>query len=530
MNDKNNFLDKNTLLAIVLSIIFFVGWQAYIQKNYPNLNKKKEVSGGTKNKQTNEIERQKKDTRLRKTTDLKKEKHPLPEEQTWTVFFPNFSFRLSSYGMGLDHFKLNNYFDREGKNIEFNNENTNFGNFSTLLGNEIVLFSVSQISEDKFVGTARKDHYQIKKEMFFDREKYAINVKIHIESPKGSRAGQVQTLVSNKALDEKTSFFTPSYEGTEFFTINRGNEERERIDLQKKTERTYDQAVLSSIGSLYFGVALKDQSDFIPKTSVYFNPRQKVALAYVIHQIKGMGETTRIQYQGFAGPKKYDVLRQLDQDFVKMINYGLFGVLSKPILKLLKILHGICGNWGLAIIFLTVFIRLLLLPINISSMRSMRKVQKIQPQIAAIKEKYKDDPVKINQETMALMKREKANPLGGCLPMFLQLPVFFALYSVLGQSIELYKSPFVFWIQDLSYKDPFFILPISVGALYFIQMSYSPQPTDPTQAKMMKFLPVLFCFFMITVPSGLTLYFLVNTIFGIGQQFLFQREKMKTSN
>ncbi len=527
MNEKNSFLDKNTLLAIVLSMLFFVVWQAYVQKKYPNLNKKQKVAGKINNKNQSQIQKQEK-SRQKMTLNSKKEKHLLPEEQIWTISTPKFSFQLSSYGMGLTRFELNDYSDRKNKKIEFNNKNTNFGNFATLFEDEIINFSVEKTSEDRFVGKAQKAQYKIKKEMFFDREKYTIDVKLSVRSARGSQTKSVKTLLSNRTLDVKTSFLTPSYEGTEFFVISRGGEERERIDTQKGMEQIYEQATLSSIGSLYFSIALKDESDFIPKTLVRFNPQQKVALAYIIHQARGMGETSKIQYKGFIGPKKYDILKQLDQDFVKMINYGIFSVLSKPILKLLKVLHGVLKNWGLAIIFLTIFIRLLLLPINISSMRSMKKVQKIQPQIAAIKEKYKDDPAKINQETMALMKREKANPLGGCLPMLLQLPVFFALYSVLGQSIELYKSPFVFWIRDLSYKDPFFILPISVGALYFIQMSFSPQPTDPTQAKMMKFMPILFCFFMVTVPSGLTLYFLVNTIFGIGQQILFQRQKTAT--
>lgn len=526
MNDKNSFLDKNTLLAIALSILFFIGWQIYIQKTYPNLAKKKTNSKTLKKENPNS--ERKRSSSPQPSLNRKKKEPSFPREKIWTVSNPFFSFRLSSYGMGLKHIKLNNYYDRKGENIKFGNGDVNFGNFATFFENEIVVFSIEQTSENKFVGRAEKKGYQIKKEMSFDREKYAVDVKISIESPKGKPAKQVKTLLSNKALDAKTSFLTPSYEGTEFFAISRGSEERERVDLEKDMEKTYNQTNLSSIGSLYFSVALKDRSDFIPKTFFHFNSQQRVASAYLIHQTKGMGESSEIRYLGFMGPKKYDVLKELDQDLVKMINYGIFSVLSKPILELLKILYGLFGNWGLAIIFLTIFIRLLLLPINISSMRSMKKVQKIQPQIAAIKKKYKDDPAKINQETMALMKREKANPLGGCLPMFLQLPVFFALYSVLGQSIELYNSPFIFWIQDLSYKDPFFILPISVGGLYFIQMSFSPQPADPTQAKMMKFMPVLFCFFMITVPSGLTLYFLVNTIFGIGQQFLFQREKEKT--
>ncbi len=531
MDEKNSFLDKNTLLAIGLSVVFFIGWQAYIQKKYPNLNKKQKVINEAEKKNFTQIQSPKRKSGFKTKTLLETREKPnsLSEEKLWTVSTPKFNFRLSSSGMGITHFELNKYSDRKNRKIEFNNGNTDFGNFATLFEGQVVNFSVEQISEDRFVGKAKKNGYQFKKEMLFNRKNYTIDVKLDVQSPERSKALSVQTLLSNKILDVKTSFLTPSYEGTEFFTISRGSGERERVNAREEMKQQYEKTGLASIGSLYFSIALKDMSDFMPETSIHYKPRQKVALASVMHQIKGMGVISEIRYQGFMGPKKYDVLKQLDQDFVKMINYGIFSLLSKPILKLLKVLYGVLKNWGLAIILLTVFIRLLLLPINISSMRSMKKVQKIQPQIAAIKEKYKDDPKRINQETMALMKREKANPLGGCLPMLLQLPVFFALYSVLGQSIELYKSPFVFWIQDLSYKDPFFILPISVGVLYFIQMSFSPQPADPTQAKMMKMMPALFCFFMITVPSGLTLYFLINTIFGIGQQFLFQREKTKTT-
>ena len=147
-----------------------------------------------------------------------------------------------------------------------------------------------------------------------------------------------------------------------------------------------------------------------------------------------------------------------------------------------------------------------------------------------VKERYKDDPQKANVETMAIMKREGANPLGGCLPMFAQIPVFFALYSVLGQSIELYKSPFAFWIQDLSYQDPYFVLPILVSLLFFLQMKFTPSAMDENQKKIMMFMPLMFGVFMISMPSGLTLYFVVNTIFGIGQQWLFHPKKVAAAS
>ena len=180
---------------------------------------------------------------------------------------------------------------------------------------------------------------------------------------------------------------------------------------------------------------------------------------------------------------------------------------------------------GLAIILLTFFIRLGLLPINIKSYKSMKIMQKIQPQIQEIKEKHKSDPKQVNAEVMALMKKHKANPLGGCLPLFLQFPVFIALYRVLGESIELYQSPFVLWIEDLSLKDPYYVLPILAGLVYFIQQSITPMNLPKEQARLIKIMPLIFSVFMLALPSGLTLYLFVSGLFGLVQQFFFVKIK-----
>ena len=527
MEENNHFLDKNTLLAIGLSIAFFIGWQIYIQKKYPQLNEKKKTTHEKVSSQEKSMETPKspQPQKLHKTVQPLKKQETLPEQRIWKISMDNLNFQMSSRGMGLIHIELNGYSDRQGKKIEFNG-NGGYGNFATLFENEIVDFSIKKISEKVFEGIAFRKGYQIRKKMSFHQESYAVTVELEAISPQNSPPkALLHTVLSDRVLQMKSSFLTPSYEGTEFFIINDGSEQRQRVDMETDWRENYKQSTFVSIGSLYFGVALMDKTDFIPEASVHFDSEQQMASIGLIHRVKGMGANTQIHYQGFMGPKKYDILKKLDPTFVGMINYGMFGLLSKPMLNLLKYLYGVFSNWGVAIILLTILIRLLLLPVNLSSLRSMKKMQKIQPQMKALKEKYKDDPQRMNQETMALMKREKANPIGGCLPMILQIPVFLALYSVLGQSIELYKSPFIFWIQDLSYRDPFFVLPLSVGALYFLQMSISPQPVDPTQAKVMKMMPILFCIFMIAVPSGLTLYFLVNTVFGIGQQFIFQKQK-----
>ena len=444
--------------------------------------------------------------------------------------FDNYRFRLSSKGMGLSIVELRSYSDRENQNIVFENPESKIANFATSFNSEVVDFQMSQISDKEYVGVAQVGTQQIQKKLLFDPSNYSVSVSIKTLSGNPGIQDVLVTELASKVLKIESSFLTPAYEGTEYFVIDEGSEARERVDISSSLDISFKQSTFSSIGSLYFAVGLKDQSSVIPSSQFSFKAGDEMAYMKVIHKASTEQNKTNIQYTGFFGPKKFDILKTLDPEFTQMINFGIFGILSKPILSLLKWLHGLLSNWGLAIICLTIIIRMFLLPINISSLKAMKKMQKIQPQLKALKEKYKEDPQRMNQETMALMRREKANPLGGCLPMFLQIPVFFALYSVISQSVELYKQPFVFWIQDLSYKDPFFVLPVSVGILYFVQMSLTPQTgMDPAQAKMMKFVPLLFCFFMITVPSGLALYFFINTVFGIGQQFVFQRERRKAS-
>lgn len=526
-------MDKNTILAIALSILFFVGWQYYVSKKYPEAQepKKEQVAKANNKAAIQEKEDSTEATRseVEKNSQKSVENSVNQSEHLFDIDNENFQASLSSKGMSLKQVVLKNYSDRDENNIRFHNHTKDIGNFATLYNNEPVYFSVEKKAKDHFVGRAQVGEQTIQKEIRINPQNYTLDVSVVTVSGNPLPAEKLETQLSNKVLKIKTSMFTPAYEGTEFFTITDGSEERERIDIDTKYSESFKKTTMSSVGTQYFAIALRDESDLMPQSRVYFDPSEEVAYASLFHETLGQGGKTNIQYKGFIGPKQYDILKTLGPQFVELIDYGMFSILSKPILRMLKWLYGLLSNWGLAIILLTVFIRMLLLPINISSYKSMKKMQKIQPQLKAIKEKYKDDPQRVNQETMALMKQEKANPIGGCLPMLLQLPVFLALYSVLGQSVELYKSPFIFWIQDLSYQDPFFVLPVAVGALYFVQMSLSPTPMDPAQAKVMKFIPLLFCFFMITVPSGLTLYFFVNTVFGIGQQFIFQREKRKAA-
>jgi YidC/Oxa1 family membrane protein insertase len=209
------------------------------------------------------------------------------------------------------------------------------------------------------------------------------------------------------------------------------------------------------------------------------------------------------------------------------VNYGFFQTIGQLIFKLMQAIHKVTGNWGVAIILLTILVRILVLPFNMMSYRSMKGLTKIQPQLKSIRERYPNDKVKQNEETLRLMKEAKANPLGGCLPLFLQFPVFLALYQVLGQSIELYKAPFGLWIHDLSLKDPYFILPVLMGCTLFVQQKITPNTMEPAQQRVMMILPFLFAIMMATLASGLTLYIFVSGLFGVLQQLYFMRDDLK---
>lgn len=246
---------------------------------------------------------------------------------------------------------------------------------------------------------------------------------------------------------------------------------------------------------------------------------------------------TTYKYQMYFGPKKLRILKTVNYDLGKAINFGWFDALAKPMLWMLNFFYGYIGNYGVAIILVTIIIKLAFWPITQKGMKSMKNMQKLQPKIAKLKEKFKDDPTKMNQEMMAMYKTYKVNPIGGCLPMLIQIPFFFALYKVLMSAIELRHAPFMLWINDLSAPDRLMIggfdipyihgipvLTLLMGASMYLQQKMTPTTADPTQAKIMQFLPVIFTFMFINFASGLVLYWFVNNLLSILQQQLINRQ------
>jgi len=235
------------------------------------------------------------------------------------------------------------------------------------------------------------------------------------------------------------------------------------------------------------------------------------------------GQSVTVTHRLFVGPKDIDILKAQGNDLVQSLDLGWFTVLAKPLLYTLKYFYGYVGNYGIAIIIVTIILKAFFFPLTHKSYKSMKDMQKIQPKMAALKEKYKDDRDAMNKAVMELYREHKVNPLGGCLPMVVQIPVFFALYKALMFSIELRHAPFFLWVTDLADKDPYYVTPVIMGITMFIQQKMTPSQMDPIQQKMMLALPVVFTFMFLSFPSGLVLYWLVNNILTIGQQMYINK-------
>jgi YidC/Oxa1 family membrane protein insertase len=294
------------------------------------------------------------------------------------------------------------------------------------------------------------------------------------------------------------------------------------LDMDKEdfTEKSSDKFLTGNINwiaqeDLYFTAAL------IPQTAIegvkFWNEAGSPEIALSLKP----GKHTFLFY---AGPKEYDRLKQLNAKLEHIIDFGWFSIIAMPLFWVLKFFYKYLGNYGWSIVILTILVRVPFIPILNKSQQSMKKMQKIQPLMAELKEKYKNDPQKLQKETMALYKKYKVNPVGGCLPMLLQIPVFIALYNVLLQAIELRGAPFMLWITDLSVKDPYYVLPVVMGLTMVIQQKMTPSAMDPKQAKMMMLMPVIFTFMFLTFPSGLVIYWLVNNVLGIIQQYYVNKK------
>jgi len=391
---------------------------------------------------------------------------------------------------------------------------------------EPLSFEVSQAVPGVFVGKAVGiGGTQVVREMRLDSDTLAIaNAAQVVGAPAQYKTVRI-AFSEPKHEPKPSSFLMPSYDHQELLVKHGTKIERTNITgLTENLQKSYSGATLASLGSQYFATAMVDKSGVNPEVIATATTGADPLQVEVVYSPTPSQEKLDLKFISYTGPKSHDVLKAVDADLAQVIDLGIFSAIGEILLWVMQWFHQLIPNWGVAIILLTILVRLIVLPFNMFSYKSMKKMQQIQPQMTSIRERYKEDPPTMQKEIMALMKEQKVNPLGGCLPMLLQMPVFFALYQVLGQSIELYKAPFFGWIVDLSLKDPYFVLPVLMGAAMYVQQKITPTTMDPAQAKIMQFLPIVFSLMMVSLPSGLTLYIFISTVFGIVQQQMFMRD------
>lgn len=527
-NQQPKLFDSKTLFAIVLIGLFYLGWQKYLNQKYPALAQKKaavstekstdQTLGATTVQNENKTAGTVESVAAQAATETIENK-PI---ETLTYEDEKIKFSISSLGMGVIDYQSKNYFDRKNKPIAITSENSPVFAFTWGEQRRPVYFKISQ-DKNYFKGVASIDGITVERTLTYHSESYSFSQEIKILNPQ-NKAGQFELVSKDKIIEQaSTSFLFPSYEFQDLLTFTKGHKENINISgASQSLNNSFKALNLYSLGTQYFTTGILDESDILPdlKFSADINTKDIIhTLAYAIPQ------TAQALYKQaiFMGPKSSENLRTANENFVALMDFGMLGWVSKPMLAVMKWFHGLIGNWGVAIILLTLLVRALVLPFNLMSYKSMKGMQTIQPILAGLREKYKNDPVTLNREMMSVMKDNNANPLAGCLPMLLQIPIFFALYRVIGSSVELYQAPFFGWIQDLSLHDKFYVLPVLMGVTMYVQQKMTPTTMDPTQAKILAFMPVLFSVFMLNLPAGLTLYMFISAVFGIIQQKTFMK-------
>ena len=374
-----------------------------------------------------------------------------------------------------------------------------------------------------FTGTTR-DGVLVKKIITFFPKTYWIEINVEITPPvsfpanKGAIINWVRKLDPERDVSNRFSFIGP---------VVYVNEKLKKIKLKHLDEgkKTFSRGV-NWVGydEKYFLAAFFSRKKALLLADIIKTEQDSIVInCYEKPSFSQSNGSYVFSYDFYCGPKDIEILRSLGVNLEKVIDFGMFDIIAKPLLYILKYLNKLTHNYGLAIIILTVIIKIIFFPLTHKSYKSMKAMKDLQPKIIALKEKYKDDKERLNREIINLYRTYKVNPLGGCLPLLIQFPIFIAFYWVLLGSIELRHAPFMLWIKDLSAHDPYFVTPILMGISMFIQQKMTPTAGDPTQAKVMLAMPVIFTFLFLKFPAGLVLYWLVNNILQIFQQLYIEK-------
>lgn len=361
----------------------------------------------------------------------------------------------------------------------------------------------------------------------FQRDSYLIN--LHYEVQNNSEDPWVGRLYGQflraEVAPEGGLFRTYTYTGGVISGPEKPYEKIEFSDMAKQMlERESDGGWVAMIQHYFASAWIPDQT-----TTNRFYSLEPDGARYVLGLMTpGIrippGGSGVLQIGLYAGPKIQSRMKAAAPNLQRAVDYGWLWVIAQPLFWLLAWIHGVVGNWGWSIIILTLLVKLAFFHLSAASYKSMARMRKMQPRIMALRERYGSDKAQMNQKMMELYREEKINPLGGCLPIAVQIPVFIALYWVLLESVELRQAAFIFWLEDLSVYDPYFVLPLMMGATMFIQQKLNPAPPDPLQARIMMALPFVFTFLFLFFPSGLVLYWFINNVLSILQQWIITRK------
>jgi len=372
----------------------------------------------------------------------------------------------------------------------------------------------------------------VTKTYIFSKGSYVVNVETSI-SNNSQNTWSVREYVQIKRNDyaeKSANALIHTYTGGVLYTEEEKYQKIDFSDMEDENLKTSTVGGWVAMMQHYFGVA------WVPEKENEYNYYTKslegglyVIGAYSPSKVIAAGEVKTINSTLFAGPKLQDQLTPTAPGLELMVDYGKLTIIAEPIFWLLSFFYDFVGNWGVAIIMVTFSIKALFFKLSEKGYKSMARMKLVQPRIAALKERYGDDKQKLNQAMMELYKTEKINPLGGCLPILVQIPVFISLYWTLLESVELRQAPFALWIDNISASDPYFILPVIYGITMFFQQRLNPAPVDPMQQKIMQLLPIMFTGMFAFFPAGLVLYWIVNNLLTIAQQSIIMK-RVETGN
>jgi len=376
--------------------------------------------------------------------------------------------------------------------------------------------------------TTSKDGLTVTKTFYFERNKHSIEVKFDIKNS-SSNTLEVQPFyqLKQQISGPESSMMMPTYRGGVYSTTD---EAYEKYDFEDMADLALNKTTLGGwIGMIqhYFVTAWVPAQEQQNKLYSIITGGNAAAIigAKTPAMVVNPGESITAKATLFAGPKNQAELESLHDTLDLTVDYGFLWFISQMLFSGLVWIYGIVGNWGVAIILITIVVKTLMYPLTKKQYESMAKMRALQPKMEQLKQRYGDDRQKFGQATMELYRKEKVNPMGGCLPLLLQMPIFLALYWVFLESVELRHAPFGLWITDLSAKDPYFILPILFGASMWLMQKLSPTPSaDPMQQKMMMWMPVIFSVFFVMFPAGLVLYWFISNVISIAQMLYIYKQ------